>query len=383
MVIFATAILALAVLASLQVFAGMARLKRLADLPASLPASPPKVSIVIPACNEAATIEAAMASILQIDYPELEIIAINDRSSDETLTILNRLASRDARLRVCSIDRLPDRWLGKCHAMEVGRQYAQGTYLLFTDADVHFAGNALRRAVSYMEARCLDHLVAAPQLHAPTLGLKLFLPMYLLGFYAGFKPWLAADPNSKAFIGFGAFNLVRAETCRESNALAQIALCPDEDLKLGKVLKAHGAKQEALVGIGAVAVEWYDSLPAMIKGLEKNTFAIYDYSLAQVCGASVLLCLFYLLPAIALLLTGGIPFYLCAALYGVNVATVAGVTCQHDPTARRAYALLYPISAAVLLFMLWNSALSVLRHQGITWRGTYYPIALLKSGRRY
>src|SRR5580704_3193207 len=96
----------------------------------------PKVSIIVPARDEAAKIEAAMRSKLLIDYPDFELIAVDDRSQDETGAILDRLAAEDSRLRVIHLDSLPDDWLGKSHAMHVAATHAKGEYLLFTDADV-------------------------------------------------------------------------------------------------------------------------------------------------------------------------------------------------------------------------------------------------------
>ena len=132
----------------------------------------------------------------------------------------------------------------------------RGTYLLFTDADVHLAGNTLRRAVSYMEARCLDHLVAAPRLHAPTLGLKLFLPMYLLGFYAGFK-LAGGRSEQQSLCRFPAPSIWSgAETCRESNALAKLPCAPTRPEAGPGCSRLTEPNREALVGVGAVAVEW-------------------------------------------------------------------------------------------------------------------------------
>ena len=123
----------------------------------------PTLSIVVPACNEEDTIERGMNSLLALDYPHLEIIAVNDRSTDRTGAILDRLALSDPRLRVLHVETLPAGWLGKNHAMHSGSQAAKGKWLLFTDADVVFAPDALRRTVAFAERECLDHLVLSPR----------------------------------------------------------------------------------------------------------------------------------------------------------------------------------------------------------------------------
>lgn len=108
----------------------------------SLP-NPPKVSAIVPACNEAGPIEAAVRSL--------------DRSTDETGAIMDRLAQQFPQLRVIHVAHLPDGWLGKNHALWVGAQRATGDLLLFTDADVHFHPTALRRAVGFLQQRQLQH----------------------------------------------------------------------------------------------------------------------------------------------------------------------------------------------------------------------------------
>ena len=113
----------------------------------------PKVSVVVPACNEADTLERAMSSLLACDYPNLEIVLVNDRSTDQTGHIMDGLSERDQRIHVVHLDHLPAGWLGKLNAMHQGTQRVQGQLLLFTDADVHFEPSSIRRAVSELE-RC-------------------------------------------------------------------------------------------------------------------------------------------------------------------------------------------------------------------------------------
>ena len=116
----------------------------------SLPARWPRLSVIVPACNEATHLESAARTILDQDYPELEVILVNDRSSDGTGALIDLLAREDARVKAIHIDKLPDGWLGKVHALQRGVERAEGEWLLFTDADVHFAPTMLRRAVAYV-----------------------------------------------------------------------------------------------------------------------------------------------------------------------------------------------------------------------------------------
>ena len=128
----------------------------------------PSVSVIIPACDEEQGIASALTSVLTLDYPNLEIIVLNDRSSDATPQILDRMAAEDPRLRVIHISELPAGWLGKNHALHLGAAQAKGEYLLFTDADVHMAPDTLRRAAARMQVHQLDQLCLIFRMTAPS-----------------------------------------------------------------------------------------------------------------------------------------------------------------------------------------------------------------------
>ena len=98
----------------------------------------PFVSIIIPACNEEENVRAALCKVLTLDYPNYQVIAVNDRSTDQTGAILDELADSYSQLEVIHISTLPEGWLGKVHALHVGTQQARGEYLIYADADIHF-----------------------------------------------------------------------------------------------------------------------------------------------------------------------------------------------------------------------------------------------------
>jgi cellulose synthase/poly-beta-1,6-N-acetylglucosamine synthase-like glycosyltransferase len=155
---------------------GSIRIRALADVaPAS---GGPMVSIVAPARNEARGIEHAVRSLLDLDYPGVEIVIVNDRSTDETGAVLARLARREPRLTVVQVTELPEGWLGKNHAMYVGAARSAGELLLFTDADVVFERSTLRRAVAFMESHRIDHLAAIPDVRVRGLMLNAFVAAF-------------------------------------------------------------------------------------------------------------------------------------------------------------------------------------------------------------
>src|SRR5262249_16062169 len=160
--------------------------------------------IVVPALNEEAAIAPAMRSLLALDYPNLEIVAVDDRSTDLTGDILDNLALEDSRLHVRHISKLPSGWLGKNHALHSGSQFVKGKWIVFSDADVHFTADALRRAIQFAVQNGLDHLVLFPEMEVHGFWEKLYVAYFGVMFSLYAQPWAAKNPRRKAYIGVGA-----------------------------------------------------------------------------------------------------------------------------------------------------------------------------------
>ena len=371
---FAIVVLAMGVLVR-----GNRSIRFLRDIPPALPARPPRVSVVIAARDEARGIAAALASLLAQDYPDYEVIVVDDRSADATPAILAGVAARDARLTVLRIDELPAGWLGKNHALERGARAATGSVLVFADADVVMRPDVLARAVSYALTARRDHLAIAPEIVAPGVLLGMFIGAFTMFFTLFARPWKAPDPHSRCFIGIGAFNLVRAEVYRAVGGHSRIALRPDDDIKLGKIIKDAGYSQEMLFGHGSMRVEWYPTLAALARGLEKNSLAGVDYRVTALVGATLVQSLLCIWPFGALAATSGMTLTLNAATCGVLLA--AYMETARVMGAPRWYAVGFPLMAAIFVWILWRATFITLRDGGITWRGTRYPLAALKANR--
>ncbi len=336
----------------------------------------PPLSIVVAARNEARGIEAAVSSLLRLDYPALEIVVVNDRSTDETGAILRRLGKTFPRLTIVDISELPDGWLGKNYALHTGARSAKGELLLFTDADILFEPSTLRRAVTLMEEQHTDHLAVIPDIDVPGLALNAFVSAFGVFFSMYSRPWKVRDPKSSAHIGVGAFNLLRAEVYRAIGGHRPIAMRPDDDMKLGKLVKKHGFRQDVAVGHDVIVVEWYASVGELIDGLMKNAFAGVDYSLWKVAGSSVALFLMDVWPVAALFLTSGTTRVLNA------ISVLLLVLVFWTVNGRRvAYVLGFPAAALLFIYIMWRSALIAVLSGKITWRGTAYPLSQMRANR--
>lgn len=349
------------------------------DVPA--PARWPSLSLVVPARDEAETIEAALGSRLADDYPALEVVAVDDRSTDGTAAILSRAAERDPRLCVVSVRALPEGWLGKVHALARGTERARGEWLLFSDADVHVQPGTLRRAVALAEARGLDMLAVVPRLEGTTFALQIALCAFLRGFNQSRRLWKVADRKSGAHVGIGAFNLVRRATLERTEGWAWLRMEVLDDVGLGLLLKRFGAHCGVAHGESRVSVVWYRDLPGMLRGLEKNTFALLDCSFTRAAGLVLALLLLELPAPIALFGAGpGWLAWVCAA--ALAPALAVGVAGARRAGLSAAAALLVPLGTSIQAWVLLRAAWLGRRRGGVVWRGTFHTSAQLRAGRR-
>lgn len=374
LLLLAVLTLVVSVVLAVDLARGLRSLPRLKE--AASGAEQPPVSVVVAARDEAPHIAAAVLSMLDQNYPALELVAVDDRSTDGTGEILDRLADLDPRLSVIHVDTLPAGWLGKNHALQRGADAATGSLLLFTDADVVMRPGAIPRAVSIMEQGGLDHLALAPRILAGTAPATVVVAVFLALFSAFFRPWRARDPESRWHVGIGAFNLVRSAAYRSIGGHGALPLRPDDDVRLGRALKAAGFRQAAVLGTDFVEVQWYPSLGAMARGLRKNAFAVVDYRLSLVAAGTALPFLFIFWPATALLVTTGPVFWLNVGVVAVGILAVADTARAHGLPFWTGVA--YPLSSLILLGIIWAAALRAVRTGAVEWRGTEYPLELLR-----
>jgi glycosyltransferase involved in cell wall biosynthesis len=365
--------------ATLDLLSGNRTVKALRDVPPVPGSKPARVSIIVPARNEQRNIREALQSLLELDYPDYELIVVDDRSEDSTGRILDEMAAAYPRLKVIHVDQLPHGWLGKNHALWVGSKVATGDLFLFTDADIIMEPTILTRAVAFLENSSLDHLAATPSIRMPTLFLSMFGASFIIFFSLFARPWKARDPKSRCHIGIGAFNLVRGEVYRKVGGHETIRLRPDDDIKLGKIVKKGGFRQDVVYAPEFMAVEWYSSVAEVIRGLEKNAFSGADYNIPLVLAGSLFHIVCSLWPFLAIFVTHG-------AVRGIYLATVCLIIVSFADSARfhRAspwHVIGYPLTTALFVFIILRTMLLNLVQGGIYWRGTFYSLQELKANR--
>lgn len=239
----------------------------------------PSLSIMFTALNEEANIEKGLTSLLTLDYPNYEVIVINDRSTDKTPDILARLQKTYPHLHVYHVTELPENWFGKNHGLHVASQYAKGDWLLFTDSDVSMKRDALLKTMSYALENKLDHLTIHEYHSRNDFLHKILLLGYYISYSVVVKPWRIRHSWSKKSLGRAVFNLVKKSSYDRCGGHTPISLECLDDLKLGELLKKNGCKQDVVNAQEYVEFQWYNSAKEMITGLEKNGFAYHRYQM--------------------------------------------------------------------------------------------------------
>jgi len=338
----------------------------------------PELAILVAARNEGAHIERAVGSLLTLDYPRLRVIAVNDRSTDNTGTVLERLAAKDQRLTVQTVTHLPLGWLGKTHALHgAAAASADAKWLLFTDADVEFKSDALRRAVVAAMAAQADHVTAYPEMRYKTPMEALFLAFFGLGLALQMPTWAVEWRRSRAYLGIGAFNLVSRRAFEQVAGFSHLKLAVDDDMRLGEALKAHGYRTRIVYGRGAMALEWQPDALGYIRGLEKNAFASLEFSLGRAAAVLGGLALIGIVPFVAVIFGG----MLARAAGLVAIAATTGLVAlgRRNSGIPALYSLGAPVAAGMLAFALVASVAKTCRRGGIVWRDTFYSLAVLKE----
>lgn len=342
----------------------------------------PRISHVVPACNEADQLHAAVRSRLDEGYPNAEFVLVDDRSTDGTGVLADQLAVSDRRLRVLHLADLPGGWLGKVHALHCGTQVATGDWLLFSDADVHVEPGTLTRALTHCEREGLDHLCVFPDIWRGTPLLDILMAMFLRVFCVVVRPHAVSDPRSRAAVGVGAFNLVRRAAFAQTPGFQGIRLDVIDDLALGQMLKQHGARSGVVNGHGYVGVRWYESVPDMARGAEKGALASFaKFSVMRLVVICFGLLAIELAPFVGVFVVG-MPALQGIALCGIACAVAAQLipsTCFGRPWWP---ALFTPIASILAVAILLRAGWLTVWRGGMLWRGALYPLETLRRGAR-
>jgi glycosyltransferase involved in cell wall biosynthesis len=360
----------------LRVAVGAFRLSWLKDFPPAKNADCPKISLIFAARDEEEKLAAALNTLISLDYPHLEIIGVDDRSTDGTARILDEFAAGHERVKPVHVSQLPTDWLGKPHALQSGYEQSTGDWLLFTDADVRFKPDSLRRAIQFVLDRKLEHLTLLTDAEMHGFWETVVLTFFGSAFSLGNDAPSAGNPNSRAYVGVGAFQLVRRKAYEASGTHRRLAFEVIDDMKLAKVIKQAGFRSAVGVSGDFIVVRWHSGLGSLVRGTTKNFFAAFGYRLDFAIASVIGVLLVNVVPLLGLILGHG----WIRILSAVSVAIALGFQLGVDLAMRVSpwYALTYPLGATICAYMAARSVVVTLWRNGVTWRGTFYPLNELR-----
>ncbi|MGE3728759.1 MAG: glycosyltransferase [Candidatus Sericytochromatia bacterium] len=338
----------------------------------------PRVSIVVPARNEAHAISNCLEKLLAQDYPNLEIIAVNDRSEDATASLMETWAAQDSRLKVVTIIDKPADWLGKTHALWQGVNVASGDWLLFMDGDIFLAPDCLKLAVRFAEGRKVDQLSLFPDFIPGGYWENLFICHFGIMFFSVYDLAGLENPRRKhSYTGIGAFGLFKRESYLACGGHQTLALEVIDDVQLGRLLKNEGFKISALFARQRVQLRWHQGVKGLFKGLEKNAFAGIRYSWSLLCLFTAVVGVFFILPYFAIFLWPG----LRSSGFAMSLLLFHGLYfCKGQEFCKNPWiGLAAPLGALLNLVTFWHSAVKTLWQKGIYWREDFYPLQALKA----
>ncbi len=356
-----------------------------------LPSGSPRLAVIVPACNEETAIEQTVRSLLAQGGLQLEVVAVDDRSTDRTGTILDMLrkelqdAAQDVSqaqtsavpLTVLHVRELPTGWMGKQNALAQGVAATDAPYLLFTDGDIFFRPDALRRAMQYMIEERADHLVLLPTPIIKSFGEHMMLSAMQVLSACAVRLWKVADPQSpRDRIGVGAFNLVRREAYEAIGGFTALRMEVLEDVRLAVEIKRLGLRQRVVFGVDLVTLHWASGVSGIVRNVTKNLFAAFRFNTFLVLCGSIFISAFGIYPACGFF---GPPAIQLASLTTVACQWVFYRACRRKGGSGPQYALLLPVATGFLVYAMLRSTLLTLVRGAVIWRGTTYPLKELRA----
>ena len=339
--------------------------------------NPPRLSVCVPARNEERGVEACLHSLLNQNYPNFEVIAIDDHSTDRTGDIIRNLAKENSRLKALKAADLPEGWLGKPFALHQAFKVTQGEYLLFTDADPVFKPTALNTAVHVMRERDLDVLTLMPKAEFGSFWERAVQPV-IFGFIASLTRFKNVnDPDHRSAMGFGAFLMFRRSAYEKIGGHEAGKSDVLEDVLIAKRAKRAGLKLFVADAKQLFSIRMYFGLKEIWFGWEKNMFLAMKKSVLKATYNVAVVLGFVFTPYIILAINifeqiGWL--WIGMAVIGVVLVSAAAYKTCDEMELHRNNAVLFPMGALVMAAIMANSMFHTLVRKKTKWRGRVYSV---------
>lgn len=343
-----------------------------------------KVSIIIAVKDGENEIEGTIQRLLKCGYPNFEIIVVNDRSSDRTEEIIQKIRLTNSILKSVQIKELPPEWLGKVHALHQGIMHATGEYVLFMDADVLVSEGVLKATVNACQINRLDHLAVLPEFIRGGYFLNVMTTTSIFLFVLSSKPWLSITKRPvEATKGVGAYNFIKRSTFEKTEGFAWLKMDVADDVALAQLLAKHGGRSLLMrAGESKLEVKWYENFRSLVLGLEKNIVGGFTNYRPELIFIIVLVSLLVsIVPLVALsFLNVSIIFYSGFCFLFSTLVFVFFIKKMMKQSFMTIFA--FPLGITLLGLILFRAAYICFKNDGIKWSGTLYPLKELKKGTR-
>ena len=338
------------------------------------PPREPLVSIVIPARNEAHVLERTIRALLAQDYAALEVIVVNDRSTDETAAIARSIA--DARLIVIDGEEPPSGWLGKPWALHQGSGLARGDLLLFVDADLVYAPAALRAAVAELEASGVAMLTLLPRFEMRGFSEQALMPMLAFFAFSVIPLWLSNRSTIVGLaVGGGSGNLIRRSAFDMTRRFEPLNRAVVDDIALARMVRQNGLSTRVARADELISVRMYHGAREIIDGFSKNIFFVMGGSLLLAALMLVLVFLVHLLPYV-LAVTGDMTSVATVVLISVTRLVLFRSLRYRLDNALFLHPVMIVGWAWIFLRSMWISGV----RKEVRWRGRTYDAERTRFG---
>ena len=335
----------------------------------------PYISVCIPARNEERDIKNCVKSVLNQDYPNFEVIVVDDNSSDNTAKIVRSMTEEYANLIFIPGAQLAPGWMGKPYALHQAYQKSRGQYLLFTDADLMYRSHALKTAMHTMISKDLDLLTLMPAAIFGSFWERVVQPV-IFGFIAALTSFRKVNSsNHQSAMGFGAFLLFKKVSYQKIGGHLSVANEVLEDIMIAKKTKLNGLSILAADGKHLFAIRMYHSMKEIWVGWRKNIFLAMKKSILRAFYYMVMVLCFLLTPYIVVvcnLWMGTGNLWLGISLLGLALSLAAGLGLCHELGLERKNVFLFPLGAIVMVVIMFNSMVQTLLLERTEWRGRTY-----------
>jgi len=335
----------------------------------------PYISVCVPARNEERDIKNCVESLLSQDYPNFEVIVVDDNSNDNTAKIVCSMTEQYPNLIFVAGAQLASGWTGKPYALHQAYQRSRGQYLLFTDADLRYQSHALKTAIHTMICKDIDLLTLMPAVIFGSFWERVVQPV-IFGFIAALTNFRKVNSEShQSAMGFGAFLLFKKEAYQKIGGHLSVANEVLEDIMIAKKAKLHGLSVLVADGKNLFSIRMYHSMKEIWMGWRKNIFLAMKSSIFRASYYMVMVLCFLLTPYIVVmcnLWVGAGSVWVGISLLGLALSLVTGLGLCYELGLERKNIFLFPLGAIVMVVIMFSSMVQTLLLRRTEWRGRIY-----------